>query len=104
MIRQPAPRFQPQFCPCPARPGEPIALRTVTKQLKTAHRFIRWLHRSEDFKWTQPMDAEEALRVHGQRLRTDDEVAQVGHSVKVWVVGELATLYRHAKACCWCPR
>jgi hypothetical protein len=71
-------------------------LSTITNQLKTTRRFIRWLHRSEEFKWTKPVDAEEALRVNVQRLRTDDEVAELGNGVKVWTVSELTTLYHHA--------
>jgi hypothetical protein len=78
------------------RTGRPIALDTITNQLKTARRFIHWLHRTDAFKWMKPIDAEEALRVQVKRLRTDSEIAALSKGVAVWSVDELTTLYRYA--------
>ena len=76
--------------------GKPIAVSTVTNHLKTARRFIRWLHRSDEFKWSKPVDAEDSLRANEARLRTDDEIARLKDGVEVWTTEELAILYRHA--------
>ncbi|MGA2497437.1 MAG: tyrosine-type recombinase/integrase [Tepidisphaeraceae bacterium] len=74
----------------------PMALDSITDILKTARRFVRWLHRSEQFIWTKPVDAEDSLRVNVERLRTNAEIAALGRGVQVWTIEELAQLYRHA--------
>ena len=73
--------------------GRSIALSTVANQLKTARRFLRWLHCEDAFGWRKPEDAEEVLRVDIERLWTDDEIASLKDGVAVWTVDELATLY-----------
>jgi integrase len=76
--------------------GRPMALDSITDILKTARRFVRWLHRSEEFTWTKPVDAEDLLRVNVERLRTDAEIAGLGRGVRVWTIEELVQIYRHA--------
>lgn len=76
--------------------GRPVALDTIANHLKVARRFVHWLHRTDAFKWSKPVDAEQALRVRVKRLRSDAEVAALGKGVAVWTVDELATLYRYA--------
>lgn len=75
--------------------GKPIALNTIRNHLKTARRFVRWLHRTDQFTWTKPVDAEDALKVDVERLRTDDEIADLGRGVEIWSIDELVTLYRY---------
>lgn len=76
--------------------GRPVALGTITNHLKTARRFIQWLHRSDAFAWSKPIDAEVALRVRVKRLRNDAELAALSRGVAHWTVDELTTLYRYA--------
>jgi integrase len=82
--------------PIAKKTGKPVALNTVTNHLKTARRFVRWLHRTDAFHWSKPVDAEESLRVRVERLRTDAEIAELGSGVKVWDIKELVALYHYA--------
>lgn len=82
--------------PLSKRTGRPVALATITNHLKTARRFIQWLHRSDAFAWSKPIDAEVALRVRVKRLRNDAELAALSRGVAHWTVDELAILYRYA--------
>jgi site-specific recombinase XerD len=75
--------------------GRPVALSTVTNHLKTTRRFIKWLHRTDAFKWTKPIDAEDALRVRVAGLRSRVEIAALRDGVAGWKIDELATLYRY---------
>jgi hypothetical protein len=76
--------------------GRSIALSTVTNQLKTTRRFVRWLHRSDAFDWSRPIDAEEALQVRVAGLRNPKEISALKDGVAVWTIDELATLYQYA--------
>lgn len=82
--------------PLAKKTGRPVALATVTNHLKTARRFIKWLHRSDAFQWTKPFDAEDALRVRIAGLRSHSEIAALKDGVAVWRIDELATIYRYA--------
>jgi hypothetical protein len=73
-----------------------VALATVTNHLKTARRFIKWLHRSDAFQWTKPIDAEDALRVRIAGLRSNSEIAALKDGVAVWRIDEITTIYRYA--------
>jgi hypothetical protein len=76
--------------------GKPIALTTVKNQLKTAKRFVRWLHRTEKYDWSKPVDAEDILRADVEQLRTQEERARLKDGVPVWTIDELAVLYQYA--------
>jgi hypothetical protein len=82
--------------PLSKKSGRPIALSTVTNQLKTTRRFVRWLHRTDAFDWSRPIDADEALQVRVANLRNRNEISALKDGVAVWTIAELATLYRYA--------
>lgn len=52
--------------------GRRISLTSVDNHLSTARRFVRWLDRSDDFKWELPRHGLDALMVNLKRLRTRD--------------------------------
>jgi integrase len=82
--------------PLAKKTGKPVALDTVTNHLKTARRFIKWLHRTDAFAWTKPVDADDVLRVRIAGLRNVKEIAALRNGVAVWQIDELATIYRYA--------
>jgi integrase len=76
--------------------GKPISVTTVDNHLSTARRFARWLDRSDAFGWELPRHGLDALKVNLKRLRTNAEVGQRRHGVKVFTPDQLTVLYRHA--------
>ncbi len=76
--------------------GKPISVTTVDNHLSSARRFVRWLDRSDAFDWELPRHGIDALKVNLRRLRTDAELGQRRHGVKVLGLEELATIYRYA--------
>lgn len=76
--------------------GRRISITTVDNHLSTARRFVRWLDRSDAYKWEMPRHGLDALRVNLARLRTDAETAGRRLGVRVFTVEQLATMYRHA--------
>jgi hypothetical protein len=82
--------------PVAKKTGRPVALSTIINHLKTARRFVRWLHRTDAFEWTKPDDAEQALQVRAQALRNADEIAALGKGIAVWTIDELTILYQFA--------
>lgn len=76
--------------------GRPISLDTVDGHLSVARRFVRWLDRSDIFKWEIPRHGLDALKVNLQRLATTSEIAQKRHGVAVFNVSHLTTIYTHA--------
>lgn len=76
--------------------GAPIAINTVNNRLKTSRRFIRWLHRSDNWQWRAPDDWQHALRFSMERLLSEDERLAMAEGPETWTVEELVTLYRYA--------
>jgi hypothetical protein len=74
----------------------PIAITTVVNQCKVAKRFIRWLDRSDAWKWERPRDFETALAVNEKRLRTEEERARLARGPDTWNVADLTALYCNA--------
>jgi hypothetical protein len=81
--------------PLAKKTGRPIALSTETNHLKTTRRLVRWLHRTDAFTWSRPIDAEEALRVRVAGLRNPKEISALRDGVAVWTIDELTTIYRY---------
>lgn len=76
--------------------GHPISLHTVDGHLSVARRLVRWLDRSDVFKWEIPRHGLDALKVNLQRLATTSEIAQKRHGVAVLDAPHLVTTYTHA--------
>ncbi len=76
--------------------GHPISIATVDRHLSVARRFVRWLDRSDAYKWEMPRHGLEALQANLQRLRTEVEVSKLRSGALVFSVDQLTTLWRHA--------
>ncbi len=76
--------------------GKKIAVRTVINRLKATRRFIKWLHRTDAWKWKKPDEFEEALKASEKKLRTEDETLAGQAGPETWTVEELTTLYKYA--------
>ena len=77
--------------------GKPISLDTVRAQMKALRTLVRFLHRSSQYRWTQPSGLEDALKVNYEALRTSQELASLKDGVPVFSVDELTTLYAYAR-------
>ncbi len=88
-------RSRPQARTHAAKGRAKISRKFATNLLKAFRPFIRWLHRSEQFKWRRPDDYEVTPVTIP---KTDDERAKSLRSVQVasYTREELVTLWRYA--------
>ena len=78
------------------RKPRPISLNTVDHQLKTLRRFLRWLARSEAYRWQMPEHAIESTQVPLTMIRTAEETARLARGPQTFSVEHLAVIWRHA--------
>lgn len=77
----------------PGAKGAPLAINTVDNRLKTARRFVRWLHRSNTWSWRLPDDWESTFAFKAAKLRTEVETLATADGPATWTVEELKVLY-----------
>ncbi len=76
--------------------NKPIGITTVDNHLSTARRFVRWLDRTDQFKWVLPRYGVDALKCDKRRLRTAEGISQQREGVGVFDINQLTIIYRHA--------
>jgi hypothetical protein len=79
-----------------ATTGKPISIDTVEKQLQIVRRLVRWIDRHDEYDWSMPRHADEALRVDLRRLKTPEETSSMRHGVPTFTVEQLAEIYAAA--------
>ncbi len=79
--------------PVSRKTGRPVSVSWSRNTIKEFRRFIRWLHKSKEYRWSRPADYDVSpVRV----ARTQGERARItALAVEVFTADELATLWRY---------